>query len=95
MESRCVVCGNYILNEVPVKALDVDRTRELIDKFGVCDKCKDDRDVATRLYLECIEGFMRNPESLVYKSMKDAAYKELQRLKIAKEDEKDDTEDTF
>ena len=51
--------------------------------------------MATRLYLECIEGFMINPESLVYKSMKDAAYKELQRLKIAKEDEKDDTEDTF
>ena len=50
----------------------------------MCDKCKDDRDVATRLYLECIEGFMINPESLVYKSMKDAAYKELQKLKIAK-----------
>ena len=94
MESKCVVCGNYILNEVPVKELDFERKREWIEKHGVCDKCKDERDVATRLYLECIEGFLRNPESLVYKSMKDAAYKELQRLKIAKEDEKDDTEDT-
>ena len=94
MESKCVVCGNYILNEVPVKELDFERKREWIEKHGVCDKCNDERDVATRIYLECIEGFLRNPESLVYKSMKDEAYKELQRLKIAKEDEKYDTEDT-
>lgn len=92
MESKCVVCGNYILNEVPVKELDFERKREWIETHGVCDKCKDEREVATRLYLECIEGFLRNPESLVYKQMKDAAYKELQRLKIAKEEENDDSE---
>ena len=92
IESKCCVCGNFILSEVPGKELDFERKREWIEKFGVCDKCKDEREVATRIYLECIEGFLRNPESLVYKSMKDAAYKELQRLKIAKEDENDDSE---
>ena len=35
MESKCVVCGNYILNEVPVKELDFERKREWIEKFGV------------------------------------------------------------
>ena len=94
MESRCVVCGNYILNEVPVKELDFERKREWIEKFGTCDKCKDEREVATKLYLYCIEGFLRNPESLVYKSMKDAAYKELQRLKVVREEINCDTEDT-
>lgn len=94
MESKCCVCGNFILSEVPVKELDFERKREWIEKHGMCDKCKDECDVATRLYLDCIEGFLRNPENLVYKSMKDAAYKELQRLKIAKDEENDDSEDT-
>ena len=94
MESKCCVCGNFILSEVPVKELDFNRKREWIEKHGRCDKCKDECDVATRLYLDCIEGFLRNPESLVYKSMKDAAYKELQRLKIADEEKNDDSEDT-
>ena len=94
MESKCVVCGNYILNEVPVKELDFERKREWIDTHGVCNKCKDEREVATKLYLYCIEGFMRNPESLVYKSMKDAAYKEIKRLKVVREEINCDTEDT-
>ena len=38
MESKCVMCGNYILNEVPVKELDFERKREWIETHGVCDK---------------------------------------------------------
>lgn len=94
IESKCCVCGNFILSEVPIKELDIERTREWIEKFGVCDKCKYEREVATKLYLYCIEGFMRNPESLVYKSMKDAAYKEIKRLKVVSEEINCDTEDT-
>ena len=93
IESKCCLCGNFILSEVPVKELDFERKREWIEKFGVCDKCKDERDVATRIYLECVEGFLRNPESLVYKSMKDAAYKEIKRLKVVREEINCDTED--
>ena len=37
---------------------------------------------------------MRNPESLVYRSMKDAAYKEVKRLKVVREEINCDTEDT-
>lgn len=40
MKSKCCVCGNTIVSEVPVKELDFEIKREWIEKFGVCESCK-------------------------------------------------------
>lgn len=94
MESKCVVCGNYILNEVPVKELDFERKREWIEKHGVCDKCNDERDVALGFYLRSIDMLNKHPDSEFYRSLRDEIYKELKRLKVVSEEINCDTEDT-
>ena len=94
IESKCVVCGNYILNEVPVKELDFERKREWIEKFGVCESCRVERDDAIGFYLRSIDMINKHPDSEFYRWLRDETYEELKRLKVVREEINCDIEDT-
>ena len=94
IESKCCVCGNFILSEVPVKELDFERKREWIEKFGVCESCRVERDEAIGFYLRSIYMLNKHPDSEFYRSLRDEIYEELKRLKVVSEETGDDTEDT-
>ena len=94
IESKCVVCGNTIVSEVPVKELDFERKREWIEKFGVCESCRAERDDALGFYLRSIDMIIKHPESEFYRSLRDEIYEELKRLKVVREEISCDTEDT-
>lgn len=94
MESKCCVCGNFILSEVPVKELDFERKRAWIEKHGVCESCRVERDVAIGFYLRSIDMVNKHPDSEFYRSLRDEIYEELKRLKVVGEEINCDTEDT-
>ena len=94
MKSKCCVCGNTIVSEVPVKALDVERNREWIEKFGVCESCRVERDEAIGFYLRSIDMLNKHPDSEFYRWLRDETYEELKRLKVVMEEINCDTEDT-
>ena len=94
MKSKCVVCGNYILNVVPVKELDFERKREWIEKFGVCESCRVERDEAIGFYLRSIDMVNKHPDREFYKWLRDENYEDLKRLKVVREEINCDTEDT-
>ena len=94
MKSKCCVCGNTIVSEVPVKALDVERNREWIEKFGVCESCRVERDEAIGFYLRSIDMLNKHPDSEFYRWLRDETYEELKRLKVVMEEINCDTEET-
>ena len=94
MKSKCCVCGNIIVSEVPVKALDVERNREWIDKFGVCESCRVERDEAIGFYLRSIDMLNNHPDIEFYRWLRDETYENLKRLKVVREEINYDTEDT-
>lgn len=94
MKSKCCVCGNTIVSEFPVKELDIEMTRELIEKFGVCESCRVERDEAIGFYLRSIDMVNKHPDSEFYRSLRDEIYEELKRLKVVREEINCDIEDT-
>ena len=94
MKSKGCVCGNTIVSEVPVKALDGERNREWIEKFGVCESCRVERDEAIGFYLRSIDMLNKHPDSEFYRWLRDETYEELKRLKVVMEEINCDTEET-
>ena len=95
MESKCCVCWNTIVSEVPVKELDFERKRDWIEKFCVCESCRVERDDALEFYLRSIDMLNKHPDSEFYRSLRDEIYEVLKRLKVVREEINCDTEDTF
>ena len=91
MKSKCCVCGNTIVSEVQVKALDVERNREWIEKFGVCESCRMEGYDALGFYLRSMDMIIKHPDSEFYRSLRDEIYEELKRLKVVSEEINCDT----
>lgn len=94
IESKCCVCGNFILSEVPVKELDFERKREWIEKHGMCESCRMEGDDALEFYLRSMDMIIKHPDSEFYRLLRDEIYEELKRLKVVSEEINCDTEDT-